>query len=46
MTKVIRGGGREITERFERFREHYRFQAIFMNPGEGHEKGYGKYMIM
>ncbi len=39
VTKVIRGGGRETTERFERFREHYRFQAVFMNPGEGHEKG-------
>ena len=39
ITKVIRGGGRETTERFDRFREHYRFQAIFMNPGEGHEKG-------
>lgn len=39
VTKVIRGGGRETTERFERFREHYHFQAIFMNPGEGHEKG-------
>ncbi len=39
VTKVIRGGGRETTERFDRFREHYRFQAAFMNPGEGHEKG-------
>lgn len=39
VAKVIRGGGRETTERFERFREHYCFQAIFMNPGEGHEKG-------
>lgn len=39
VTKVIRGGGRETTERFERFREHYRFQAVFTNPGEGHEKG-------
>lgn len=39
VTKVIRGGGRETTERFNRFREHYRFQAVFMNPGEGHEKG-------
>ncbi len=39
VTNVIRGGGRETTERFERFREHYRFQAVFMNPGEGHEKG-------
>jgi transposase len=39
VTKVIRGGRREITDRFNRFREHYRFQAVFMNPGEGHEKG-------
>ena len=39
VTKVIRGGGRETTERFERFREHYRFQAIFMNPDAGNEKG-------
>ncbi|MGB4660605.1 MAG: IS21 family transposase [Mobilitalea sp.] len=37
--KIIRGGGRELTERFNRFKEHYRFQAIFMNPDEGHEKG-------
>jgi len=39
VTKVIRSGGRDTTERFKRFREHYRFQAVFMNPGEGHEKG-------
>lgn len=39
VTAIIRGGGRETTERFDRFREHYRFQAVFTNPGEGHEKG-------
>lgn len=39
VTHVIRGGGRTLTEKFERFREHYRFKAIFMNPDEGHEKG-------
>jgi len=39
VSKIIRGGGRELTERFERFREHYRFQSVFMNPGAGHEKG-------
>jgi transposase len=39
VTKIIRGGGRETTERFNRFNEHYRFHAVFMNPGEGHEKG-------
>ena len=38
VTKVIRGG-RETTQRFDRFREHYRFQAVFTNPGCGHEKG-------
>lgn len=36
---VIKGGGRELTERFTRFKEHYGFKAIFMNRGEGHEKG-------
>ncbi len=39
VTNIIRGGGRDLTERFVRFREHYGFQAVFMNPGEGHEKG-------
>jgi hypothetical protein len=39
VTKIIRGGKRETTERFNRFREHYRFHAVFTNPNEGHEKG-------
>jgi transposase len=39
VTKVMRGGGRETTERFERFREHYHFEAVFCNPDAGHEKG-------
>jgi transposase len=39
VTAIFKGGERKITERFERFREHYRFRAIFMNPDEGHEKG-------
>lgn len=39
VTKVIRGGKRRTTERFERFAQHYRIHAVFMNPGEGHEKG-------
>lgn len=37
--KVICGGGRKITERFQRFAEHYRFVPIFMNPASGNEKG-------
>jgi len=39
VTQIIRGGGRKLTERFERFREHYGFRSVFTNPGEGHEKG-------
>ena len=39
VTDVIRGGGRILTQKFLRFQEHYGFQAVFMNPGEGHEKG-------
>lgn len=39
VTKIIKGGGREITERFKRFCEHYRFRTVFTNPNEGHEKG-------
>lgn len=39
VTKIIRGSERKTTERFERFREHYRFQSMFTNPDEAHEKG-------
>lgn len=39
VTNVIKGGGRNLTERFSRFKEHYGFKALFMNPAEGHEKG-------
>ena len=39
VTNVIKGGSRDLTDRFSRFREHYGFKAVFMNPSEGHEKG-------
>ena len=39
VTSIIRGGGRDLTDRFVRFREHYRFEAKFMNPESGWEKG-------
>ena len=39
VTDIIKGGGREVTERFQRFCEHYRFKPIFMNPESGWEKG-------
>ena len=39
VTEIIRGGSREITERFRLFAEHYRFTPVFMNPASGNEKG-------
>jgi transposase len=39
VTKIIRGGGREITDKFLRFKCHFGFDAVFCNPNEGHEKG-------
>jgi len=39
VTNIIKGGGREITERFARFQEHYGFKSIFMNQASGWEKG-------
>lgn len=39
VTEIIKGGGRSVTERFQRFSEHYRFKPVFMNPDAGNEKG-------
>lgn len=39
VTEIIKGGSREVTGRFRRFCEHYRFKPVFMNPGSGWEKG-------
>lgn len=37
---VESGGKRKVTEAFERFCLHYRFEAVFCNPGKGNEKGH------
>jgi transposase len=37
--KILRGQRREETTRFLAFRSHWRFEASFCTPGEGHEKG-------
>ena len=37
--KILRGYRRVETERFIAFRSHWKFQAEFCTPGEGHEKG-------
>ena len=39
VTKIIKGGGRDLTERFMCFQAHYKFKAIFMNGDSGWEKG-------
>lgn len=39
VTEIIKGGGRNLTERFRRFCEHYRIKSVFMNPEFGWEKG-------
>ena len=39
VTEIIKGGGRNVTERFQRFCEHYRIKPVFMNPESGWEKG-------
>jgi transposase len=37
--RVLRGSRREETSRFVAFRSHWRYEAEFCTPGEGHEKG-------
>ena len=39
VTEIIKGGGLNVTERFQRFCEHYRIKPLFMNPQSGWEKG-------
>ena len=39
VSKVLKGGGRTLTDDFLRFSEHYRFEAVFCNVEAGHEKG-------
>jgi transposase len=39
VTKVLKDGGRTLTDDFLRFSEHYRFEAVFCNVEAGHEKG-------
>jgi len=37
--KILRGYERGMTVRFIAFRSHWRFEASFCTPGQGHEKG-------
>ena len=39
VTKILKNGGRELTDKFIRFSSHYGFTYKFMNPYSGNEKG-------
>ena len=39
VSKVLKDGGRNLTDSFPRFMEHYRFEVAFCNVASGHEKG-------
>jgi transposase len=39
VSKVLKDGERNLTNDFLRFREHYRFEAVFCNVSSGYEKG-------
>src|SRR5438309_5147561 len=40
--KILRGQQRELTARFIASRSHWRYQAEFCTPGEGHESLHGE----
>jgi transposase len=39
VSKILKEGQRNLTDDFLRFKEHYRFEAVFCNVNAGHEKG-------
>lgn len=39
VAQILKDGQRELTDGFNRFMLHYRFQADFCNPASGNEKG-------
>ena len=39
VTKILKGGKRELCDGFLRFKEHHGFEAAFCNANAGHEKG-------
>lgn len=38
--KVLKNNGRELTDAFMRFQNHFAFEAAFCNVGKAHEKGH------
>jgi len=39
VTKILKNGGRNLTDDFVRFKNHYLFESVFCNKGKGNEKG-------
>lgn len=39
VTKILKGGQRNVTDGFLRFQNHFGFEAAFCNPNSGQEKG-------
>ena len=39
VAKILKYGGRNLTDEFIRFKEHYQFDSAFCNANAGHEKG-------
>lgn len=39
VTRILRDGSRDLTDKFIRFSAHYGFSYKFMNPNSGNEKG-------
>ncbi|MFP3415748.1 IS21 family transposase, partial [Bacillus sp. SIMBA_074] len=40
VVSVGTNGKRRLTDEFQRFALHYRFQPVFCNPAQGNEKGH------
>ncbi len=38
--EILKGPKRQLTDAFQQFKWHYRFEASFTNPNRGHEKGH------
>jgi transposase len=40
VVRVLKNGGRQLTDSFLRFKAHHGFEAVFCNPAQGNEKGH------
>jgi len=40
VVRILKNGGRQLTDSFLRFKAHHGFEAVFCNPAQGNEKGH------